>query len=124
MKLLFANRELVGENILNIIRDNGYAKASFSRLINVPRPTIDKLIEGEIDSPDIFKTHIQKILESLDMDKEQFISYVPRYKEQKELIFSLSADISGNYVRDSKTEAMFHVLEAIIHMYELYYNQD
>jgi hypothetical protein len=64
MELLFENRKLIGKNILNIIKDNGYTKSSFSRLTNISRPTLDKLIKGEVDSLATFKTHIQKILDS------------------------------------------------------------
>ncbi|MDK2823235.1 MAG: hypothetical protein PWP71_1153, partial [Clostridia bacterium] len=71
MELLFENRKLIGENILNIIKDNGYTKFSFSRLTNISRPTLDKLIKGEVDSLATFKTHIQKILDSQNMDEEQ-----------------------------------------------------
>jgi hypothetical protein len=40
MELLFENRKLIGKNILNIIKDNGYTKSSFSRLTNISRPTL------------------------------------------------------------------------------------
>ena len=60
-ELLFENRRLIGENILNIVKDNGYTKSSFSRLTNISRPTLDKLIKGEVDSLATFKTHVRKI---------------------------------------------------------------
>ena len=60
MEMLFENRKLIGENILNIIRDNGYTKSSFSRLTNISRPTLNKLIKGEVDSFTTFKTHIKR----------------------------------------------------------------
>ena len=74
MELLFENRKLIGKNILNIIKDNGYTKSSFSRLTNISRPTLDKLIKGDVDSLATFKTHIQKILDSQNIDEEQLLN--------------------------------------------------
>ena len=122
MELLFENRKLIGKNILNIIKDNGYTKSSFSRLTNISRPTLDKLIKGEVDSLATFKTHIQKILDSQNMDEEQLLNYVPKYKVKKELVFALSDNAPENHAMSPKAQEMFSILEDIVHMCELYYN--
>ena len=122
IELLFENRKLIGKNILNIIKDNGYTKSSFSRLTNNSRPTLDKLIKGEVDSLATFKTHIQKILESQDMNEEQLLNYVPKYKTKKELVFALSDNAPENHALNPKAQEVFSILEDIIHMCELYYN--
>ncbi|TDT45768.1 helix-turn-helix domain-containing protein [Fonticella tunisiensis] len=122
MELLFENRKLIGENILNIIKDNGYTKSSFSRLTNISRPTLDKLIKGEVDSLATFKTHVRKILETQDMVEEQLLNYVPKYKAKKELVFALSDNAPENHALNPKAQEMFSILEDIIHMCELYYN--
>ena len=122
MELLFENRKLIGKNILNIIKDNGYTKSSFSRLTNISRPTLDKLIKGEVDSLATFKTHIQKILDSQDMDEEQLLNYVPKYNAKKELVFALSDNAPEYHSLNPKAQEMFGILEDIVHMCELYYN--
>ena len=122
MELLFENRKLIGENILCIIKDNGYTKFSFSRLTNISRPTLDKLIKGEVDSLATFKTHIQKILDSQNMDEEQLLNYVPKYKAKKELVFALSDNAPENHALKPNAQEMFGILEDIVHMCELYYN--
>lgn len=122
MELLFENRKLIGENILSIIKDNGYTKSSFSRLTNISRPTLDKLIKGEVDSLATFKTHIQKILESQDMNEEQLLNYVPKYNAKKELVFALSDNAPENHYMKPNAQEMFGILEDIVHMCELYYN--
>lgn len=122
MELLFENRKLTGENILNIIKDNGYTKSSFSRLTDISRPTLDKLIKGEVDSLATFKTHVQKILESQNMDEEQLMNYVPRYNTKKGLVFALSDNAPDNHVLSPKAQEMFGILDDIVHMYELYHN--
>jgi predicted transcriptional regulator len=122
MELLFENRKLIGKNILNIIKDNGYTKSSFSRLTNISRPTLDKLIKGEVDSLATFKTHVRKILETQDMNEEQLLNYVPKYNAKKELVFALSDNAPENHALNPKVQEMFGILEDIVHMCELYYN--
>jgi transcriptional regulator with XRE-family HTH domain len=122
MELLFENRKRVGENILNIIRDNGYTKSSFSRLTGISRPTLDKLIRGEVNSLATFKTHIQKILESQGINEEQLMNYVPKCKAKIEFAFVLSDNAPENHVISPKAQEMFDVLDDIVHLCELYYN--
>ena len=122
MELLFENRKLIGKNILSIIKDNGYTKSSFSRLTNISRPTLDKLIKGEVNSLATFKTHVRKILETQGMDGEQLLNYVPKYNTKKELVFALSDNAPENHVLKPNAQEMFGILEDIVHMCELYYN--
>ena len=122
IELLFENRKLIGENILNIIKGNGYTKSSFSRITNISRPTLDKLIKGEVDSLATFKTHIQKILRSQNMNEEQLLNYVPRDKTKKELIFAMSDNDPENHTLRPNAQEMFGILEDIVHMCGLYYN--
>ncbi|WP_414629337.1 hypothetical protein [Clostridium drakei] len=39
------------------------------------RPTIDKLIKGEIDNSKTLKSHIDKIVTTFNIDFEQLINY-------------------------------------------------
>lgn len=121
IELLFENRKSIGENLLNIIKDNGYTKSSFSKLTSISRPTLDKLIKGEVDNLTTFKTHIEKILESLDMTDEQLENYIPKKNEKKEYIFALSDNAPENHNIKPNAKEMFSIMEDIIHMYELYY---
>lgn len=73
--MLFENRKKVGENILSIIKDNGYTKSSFARITDISRPTLDKLINGEIDNKATYTTHIQKILESQKVSETELLEY-------------------------------------------------
>lgn len=122
IELLFENRKLIGENILNIIKDNGYTKSSFSRLTTISRPTLDKLIKGEVDNLSTFRTHISKILKSQDMDAEQLLHYTPRHKEKRDFVFALSDNAPDDHTLTSNAQEMFGILEDIVHMYELYYS--
>jgi len=122
MELLFENRKLIGKNILNIIKDNGYTKSSFSRITDISRPTLNELIKGEVNSLTTFKTHIKKILESQNMNEEQLLNYVPKSRTKKELVFALSDNAPENHAMRPNAQEMFGILEDIVHMCELYYN--
>lgn len=122
IEYLFEYRKIIGENILNIIKDNGYTKYSFSRLTNISRPTLDKLIKGEVDNLTTFKTHIEKILESQNMNEEQLMGYISKSNMKKEYDLALSDNAPDNHSRNSKAQEMFDTLEDIVHLYGLYYN--
>lgn len=122
IEYLFEYRKIIGENILNIIKDNGYTKYSFSRLTNISRPTLDKLIKGEVDNLTTFKTHIEKILESQNMNEEQLMGYISKSNMKKEYDLALSDNAPEKHSRNSKAQEMFDTLEDIVHLYGLYYN--
>ncbi|HHU16877.1 MAG TPA: helix-turn-helix transcriptional regulator [Clostridiales bacterium] len=119
---LFENRKLIGKNILNLIKDNGYTKSSFSMLTNISRPTLNKLIDGEVHSLATFITHIQKILESQNIDEEQLLNYIPKNETKKELVFALSDNAPENHALKPEAQEMFGILDDIVHMCELYFN--
>lgn len=121
IEVLFEKRKLIGENILNIIKDNGYTKSSFSKITNISRPTLNELIKGEVNSLATFKTHIKKILESQNMSEEQLLNYVPKSKIKKEFIFALSDNAPENHTIKPNAREMFGILEDIVHIFELYY---
>lgn len=80
IKLLFEKRTIIGENLLNIIRDNGYTKSSFAKAIDITRPTLDLLLVGEIESLTKYRQYIEKIIKIQGITEEQLLSYIPKYK--------------------------------------------
>lgn len=120
MELLFENRKKVGENILYVIKDNGYTKSSFSRLTNISRPTLNKLINGDIDSLKTFKTHLYKIFEKQIISEEQLLNYIPRYKVKEETKFALSDNAPDTHSHNPKAQKMFDILDDIVHLCDLY----
>ena len=47
---LFEQRSLVASKLKDCIRDMGYTKVSFAAKADISRPTLDKLLNGSIDS--------------------------------------------------------------------------
>ncbi|SHH13220.1 helix-turn-helix domain-containing protein [Tepidibacter thalassicus] len=121
MELLFQKRDKVGENILNFIKDNGYTKSGFAKITNISRPTLDKLINGEIDSITTFTTHIQKITDSQNISEMDLLEDKP--KSDNTPINAFSDNSPENHKRKPEAKEMFMILDDIISLYEMYYNK-
>lgn len=72
---LFEQRSLVASKLKDCIRDMGYTKVSFASKADISRPTLDKLLNGEVDSKCTFDRHLQKILGMLHMSVDELMMY-------------------------------------------------
>ena len=72
---LFEQRSLVASKLKECIRDRGYTKVSFSSKADISRPTLDRLLNGTVDSKSTFDRHLQKILKVLNMSVEELLLY-------------------------------------------------
>ena len=72
---LFEQRILVGSKLKECIRDLGYTKVSFASKADISRPTLDKLLNGEINNKSSFNRHLKKILKLLNMTVEDLMLY-------------------------------------------------
>ena len=70
---LFEQRRLVANKIKEYIRESGYTKVSFAKKVDISRPTLDKLLNGSIDSKSTFDKHLQKILAVLNLTVDELI---------------------------------------------------
>ena len=52
-----------------------YTKVSFAAKADISRPTLDKLLNGNIDNKCTFDRHLQKILKMLNMSVEELMFY-------------------------------------------------
>lgn len=121
IEVIFQNRKRIGENVLNLINDNGYTKSSFSRLTDISRPTLDKVIAGEIDSGTTLTTHIQKILKSQNMSIEDLIYYTSKFGQNNMPALVFSDNSPENHVLKPQAKEMFAILDDVAHLCELYY---
>lgn len=116
---IYDNRYKIGNNLLQFIKDNGYTKSSFSKLTGLSRPTIDKLIKGEIDNNTNLKKHVDKIITTFNIKLEELIDY--KYAESdnnREVVASNNAP--EEYELSDKDKRMFGFLDDIIDLYEVY----
>ena len=74
---LFEMRKLTGTKLKNYIRSNGFSKVSFCKKTEISRSTLDKILNGEIDSKSTFDKHLNKILTSLSIDPDTLMGFSP-----------------------------------------------
>jgi len=118
-EFMYLNRFKIGENIIKIINDNGYTKSSFSKLTGISRPTIDKLINGEIDNNTTLKTHVDKILTTLNIKLEELITL-----RSEETINSEAMIASNNAPEDheisNSAKRIFSIINEVVDLCEVY----
>lgn len=117
---LFEQRSLVASKLKNCIRDMGYTKVSFASKAGISRPTLDKLLNGSIDSKSSFDRHLQKILKLLDMTVEDLMLYhaVP-VKPVRATVFSQNAPM-GHEMSDM-AKRQYDLLLDVIDLCAIYY---
>lgn len=70
---LFDKRSVVGARLESILGERGYTKSGFCKMCGISRPTIDKLLSGNLTSKVNFEKHLSKILASLSMTPDMFL---------------------------------------------------
>jgi len=70
---LYNHRKDIGKNLSLYIRLKGYSKSSFSRLVDISRPTLNQILSGE--SPrKTFKEQITQITQTLNLPLDYFLT--------------------------------------------------
>ncbi|MGL5085568.1 MAG: helix-turn-helix domain-containing protein [Clostridium sp.] len=116
---LFDERKLVGDKLLSIIKDKGYTKSSFSKITDISRPTLDKIIKGDIDNKTTFISHIKKIVEAKIASYEEFLSY-ESLNNNSNLVMMYSDNAPNGYRRTDDTKELFMILDDLINLSEIY----
>ncbi len=117
---LFEQRSLVASKLKECIRDQGYTKISFASKADISRPTLDKLLNGSIDSKRTFDRHLQKILKLLNMSADDLIFYHSApMKPATAAVFSKNSPIDHEMSETSKKQ--YHLLLDILDLCAIYY---
>ena len=117
---LFEQRSLVASKLKECIRDKGFTKISFSNKVGISRPTLDKLLNGAIDSKSTFDRHLQKILKLLNMSVEELMFYQQEsVKTNTEIMFSQNAPIEHKMNETAKKQ--YDLLLDVIDLCVIYY---
>lgn len=64
---LFEKRLLVGKKINRFLQEKDITKSELCEKTKISRPTLNKIINGEINNKSTFDTHIEKILKYIDI---------------------------------------------------------
>ena len=83
---LFEKRDLVASKLKDCIRDKGYTKVSFAAKADISRPTLDKLLNGNIDNRKIEYKECLNIINKLRFNEESSLFAVERDKGLESII--------------------------------------
>ena len=117
---LFEQRSLVASKLKDCIRDMGYTKVSFAAKADISRPTLDKLLNGNIDSKSFFDRHLQKILKLLNITLEDLMLYhTAPSKLSEATLYSQNAPM--NHEMNDTAKKQYNLLLDIIDLCAIYY---
>lgn len=117
---LFEQRSLVASKLKSCIRDKGYTKISFASKAEISRPTLDRLLKGDVDNKSTFDRHLQKILKVLNMSVEELLFYrATSTKPVTATVFSQNASIEHKMGETAKKQ--YDLLLDVIDLCEIYY---
>ena len=115
---LFEMRKLTGTKLKGYIRSNGFSKVSFCKKTEISRPTLDKILNGEIDSKSTFDKHLNKILASLSIDPDTLMRFSQRV-QSVDAVYSQNAPV--DYQMNDKAKMEYDRLQDILNLCSIYY---
>ena len=115
---LFEMRKLTGIKLKDYIRSNGFSKVSFCKKTEISRPTLDKILNGEIDSKRTFDKHLNKIFTSLSIDPDTLMGF-SRRAQGVDAVYSQNAPI--DYQMNDKAKMEYDLLQDILNLCSVYY---
>jgi len=118
---LFEQRNFVAAKLKDCIRDAGYTKVSFASKAGISRPTLDKILNGGVDSKSTFDRHLQKILAVLNMSVDDLMFYHASHSEPLITIYSKNAPT--NHEMSCKAKKQVDLLLDVIDLCTVYYEE-
>ena len=116
---LFEQRSLVATKLKDCIRDMGYTKVSFAKKAEISRPTLDKLLNGTIDSKSTFDRHLQKILKMMNMSVDELMLYSTKQNRPVMAVYSQNAP--QDHKMSDTARKQYDLLLDIIDLCAIYY---
>lgn len=115
---LFEMRKLAGTKLKDYIRSHGFSKVSFCKKTEISRPTLDKILNGEIDSKSTFDKHFTKILTSLSIEPDVLMGFSTR-TQNVDAVYSQNAPI--DYQMNDRAKKEYDLLQDILNLCSVYY---
>lgn len=120
-ELIYNNKKLIGSNISRLIKKEGYTKSSFAKRTGISRPTLNKILEGDIPSSTTLENHINKILEVLNIDVQTLLcnNYIQTQTNTLNTVYYDNAP--QDYERSITVNEKLDLLDGILDLCEIYY---
>lgn len=115
---LFENRTLAASKLKTLLRERGFSKISFCKKADISRPTLDRILNAEIDNKSTFDKHFQKILAVLNLSVSDLLLFEDRPKEVS-VVYSSTAP--ADYQMSEKAKKQYNLLNDILDLCYIYY---
>jgi transcriptional regulator with XRE-family HTH domain len=115
---LFEKRSLVAAKLKECLKERGYTKVSFAKVTDISRPTLDKILSGEVNNKSTFSKHIDKILSELNLSAEELLFYESASQSDNTVYLQ---NFSKDYQMSEKERKQFGLLRDIVELCEIYY---
>ena len=76
MMQLFYKRNMIGKKIANILEEKDLKKEDVCHNAHMSRPTLDRILNGEMNNEDTFKKYIIKLLDTLSLTIDDLIDEI------------------------------------------------
>ena len=120
-ELIYNNKKLIGSNISRLIKKEGYTKSSFAKRTGISRPTLNKILEGDIPSSTTLENHINKILEVLNIDIQTLLCNNYTHAQPNTLNTVYYDNAPQDYERSITVNEKLDLLDGILDLCEIYY---
>ena len=114
----FWNEKTDRNKIKGLYSQQWILKSIVCKKTEISRPTLDKILNGEIDSKSTFDKHLNKILTSLSIDPDTLMGFSPRV-QSVDAVYSQNAPI--DYQMNDKAKMEYDLLQDILNLCSVYY---
>ena len=115
---LFENRSLVAAKLKSILKERGFSKLSFCKKAEISRPTLDRILNADIEKKNTFDKNCQKNLAVLNLSVSDLLLFDERPKEV-EAVYSSKAPT--DYQMSEKAKKQYDLLNDILDLCFIYY---
>lgn len=125
MNDLFQYRKTIGENLLHFIRMKGYSRISFSKMTEISRSSLDRILKGKSTNATIFLQQMTKITETLDLPIDYFKNGIMMQPEISPMVKNHSSDLVTVNKRGStpQVQELLQDLDNIMELAAIYFKR-
>lgn len=118
---LFDKRDVFADKLRICMKNQGYTKVSLARKADISRPTLDRILKGEVENKTTFTKHAQKLLTALQMQVDDVLYAADRCGEQADTAAVYSSNEPNGYSVSERGQKQMELLRDILGICEIYY---
>lgn len=118
---VFEYRKLFGEKLKSYLKKDGYTKISFAKKADISRPTLDRILKGELDSKSTFDKHVQKIFEVLRVSVDEVMNLNQKDEDTNVIDAVYSMNEPKDYIMSDEGKKELQLLKDVLDICAIYY---